>query len=202
MSRDWYILETVNRYEIQVGLSISCGIPNVESTTLDPEQDEAVKNIKYYEKLDKEQGALLENIIHRVEVPATSMKERGKVVVKRLYPKYVYIQMDHDAGTKNEIKAVVNNIYGVINLMGGWDHPQPLSEEEVQTLLKQIGEAQIIDSVEFAEGDLVRILEGAFQDYTGRVQDINLDKRLAGVTIPIFGKETRVEIDIDKMVAA
>ena len=130
------------------------------------------------------------------------MKERGKVVVKRLYPKYVYIQMKHNFETKSDIKNVINNIYGVINLIGGWDNPQPLSEEEVQILLKQIGEAQIIDSVEFSEGDLVRILEGAFQDYTGRVQDINLDKRLAGVTIPIFGKETRVEIDIDKMVAA
>ncbi len=202
MSRDWYILETVNRYEIQVGLSIRNCIDDVESTTLDPEQDDVVKNIKYYEKISQENADTLQDVVYRVEVPATSIKERGKVVIKRLYPKYVYIQMDHNSQTKNDIKNVINNIYGVINLMGGWENPQPLSEEEVQILLKQIGEAQIIDSVEFAEGDLVRILEGAFQDYTGRVQDINLDKRLAGVTIPIFGKETRVEIDIDKMVAA
>jgi len=202
MSRDWYILETVNRYEIQVGLSIRRGIVGVESTTLDPDQDEMVKKNKYYEKIDPEEAELLEEVVTRVEVPATSIKERGKVVVKRLYPKYVYIQMKHNLETKGNIKNIINNIYGVINLIGGWDNPQPLSEEEVQILLKQIGEAQVIDSVEFAEGDLVRILEGAFQDYTGRVQDINLDKRLAGVTIPIFGKETRVEIDIDKMVAA
>jgi len=202
MSRDWYILETVNRYEIQVGLSIRRGIVGVESTTLDPDQDEMVKKNKYYEKIDPQEAELLEEIVTRVEVPATSIKERGKVVVKRLYPKYVYIQMKHNLETKGNIKNIINNIYGVINLIGGWDNPQPLSEEEVQILLKQIGEAQVIDSVEFAEGDLVRILEGAFQDYTGRVQDINLDKRLAGVTIPIFGKETRVEIDIDKMVAA
>jgi len=202
MSRDWYILETVNRYEIQVGLSVSRGIAGVDSTTLDPDQDEMVRKNKYYEKIDPEEAVLLEEVVTRVEVPATSIKERGKVVIKRLYPKYVYIQMKHNLETKGNIKNIINNIYGVINLIGGWDNPQPLSEEEVQILLKQIGEAQVIDSVEFAEGDLVRILEGAFQDYTGRVQDINLDKRLAGVTIPIFGKETRVEIDIDKMVAA
>ena len=202
MSRDLYIFETVNRYEIQVGLSVSRGIAGVDSTTLDPDQDEMVRKNKYYEKIDPEDAVLLEEVVTRVEVPATSIKERGKVVIKRLYPKYVYIQMKHNLETKGNIKNIINNIYGVINLIGGWDNPQPLSEEEVQILLKQIGEAQVIDSVEFAEGDLVRILEGAFQDYTGRVQDINLDKRLAGVTIPIFGKETRVEIDIDKMVAA
>ena len=110
MSRDWYILETVNRYEIQVGLSIRNCIDDVESTTLDPEQDDVVKNIKYYEKISQENADTLQDVVYRVEVPATSIKERGKVVIKRLYPKYVYIQMDHNSQTKNDIKNVINNL--------------------------------------------------------------------------------------------
>ena len=78
MSRDWYILETVNRYEIQVGLSISIGISGVESTTLDPDQDEMVKKNKYYEKIDPEEANLLEEVVTRVEVPATSIKKEAK----------------------------------------------------------------------------------------------------------------------------
>lgn len=201
MSQEWYILYTRPNQELAVGLAVKDAVPGVRSVTLDPEADESVAKAKVPYEIPEFLGEQLEGVVTRIEVPSHQVKEKGRLVMRRLYPRYVYIQMEYGHGTRDAIIQALRVVEGIVELFGGWETPQPLSAEEGQVLLKQVGEVTVADVIEFGEGDLVRILEGAFQDYTGKVQDINAGKRTLRVSIPIFGKETPVEVEIDKVVS-
>lgn len=201
MSQEWYILYTRPNAELGVGIALRDAVPQVRTVTLDPDGEDVVAAAKHTYEMPQRQADAVAGILTRVEVPSHQVKEKGRLVNRRLYPRYVYLQMDHNPRTTGALTAALRSIAGVMELFGGWDTPQPLSADEVQVLLKQVGEVTVVDVIEFGEGDLVRILEGAFQDYTGKIQDINPGKRTLRVSIPIFGKETPVEVEIEKVVA-
>jgi transcriptional antiterminator NusG len=139
----------------------------------------------------------MEDKIFDVVVP-TEKKIRIKngkrqEIEEKIYPGYVLVQMI----LTEETWYVVRNTPRVTGFVGPDNTtPTPLSAEEVAALLKKNDdEGQERFSIEFAIGDLVRVVDGPFKDYDGKIAEIDEEKGRVKVMVPVFGRDTAVEID-------
>jgi transcriptional antiterminator NusG len=73
--------------------------------------------------------------------------------------------------------------------------PTPLSKDEVDLLLVRSGEGETKMAIDFEVGDLVKITDGPFKEYDGKVSEVNTEKGSVKVLVPIFGRDTAVELD-------
>ena len=90
---------------------------------------------------------------------------------------------------------IVRNTRGVTGFVGSGTDPIPLTEEEI----KNMGFEDIPVNIDYEVGDSVRVMNGAFQDYTGTVQEINKEKHKVKVTVSMFGRETPVELEFSQV---
>jgi transcriptional antiterminator NusG len=91
---------------------------------------------------------------------------------------------------------VVRNTPGVTGFVGRENKPEPLEDDEVDRLLKQMTEEAPRVKVGFAKGQSVRITDGPFIDFVGVVEELSPDKGKARVLLTLFGRETPVELDL------
>ncbi|MGN0305480.1 MAG: transcription termination/antitermination protein NusG, partial [Lachnospiraceae bacterium] len=113
---------------------------------------------------------------------------------KKMFPGYVLINMVMNDDTW----YVVRNTRGVTGFVGPGSKPVPLTEAE----MKPLGIKKDIVSVDFAEGDMIVVIAGAWKDTVGAVQRIDYSKGTATINVEMFGRETPVEIsfeDVRKM---
>ena len=89
---------------------------------------------------------------------------------------------------------VVRNTRGCTGFVGPNGRPIPLTDEEVAAL--GVEKRQI--EVNYSVGDMVRIVDGPLENFTGVVDEIDLDKNKIRVTISMFGRETPVELELDQ----
>ena len=87
---------------------------------------------------------------------------------------------------------VVRNTRGVTGFVGPGSKPVPLTEDEMKSM--GIRNNENIE-VEFAEGDMINVTNGAWADTVGVVQAINPQKQTVTINVEMFGRETPVEID-------
>ncbi len=114
-------------------------------------------------------------------------------VAKRIFPGYILVQMV----MSDESWYVVRNTPGVTSFVGSGTRPVPLQESEVRVILHQVEkEAQTRVQVEFNVGDSVRVVDGPFTDFHGKVTEINVEKGKLKVLVNMFGRETPVELDL------
>lgn len=143
---------------------------------------------------------------------ATEIQDGGKKVqVERLlFPGYVFVQMDvedDDApGELGESWEAVRGTPGVTGFVGTSTRPVPLSQDEVDRLLRSVGVMQAAEvapvakvSVNFKEGDMVRVTAGPFADFSGVVGEVNVPQSKVKVLVSIFGRETPVELDFSQV---
>ena len=124
-----------------------------------------------------------------------------KVTSKRLiYPGYVLVQMEMN----DELWHVVKNTPRVTGFVGGGQTPTPLSADEVNQILYR--QATAADKpkpkMTFAKNETVKITDGPFTNFTGKVDEINPDRNTLRVLVTIFGRATPVELDffqVEKM---
>lgn len=132
----------------------------------------------------------LENKILEVRVPTqdvTEIKATGKKTAeKKILPGYVLVHMDAD---DNDAWYVVRNTRGVTGFVGPGSKPVPLSEEEVERLDKEK-----VTKVDFEVGDTIMIIDGAWKDTIGVVNKIDENKKMASITVELFGRETKLDI--------
>ncbi len=114
-----------------------------------------------------------------------------RVVERRVFPGYILVQMILD----DDSWSVVRNTPGVTGFVGIGNRPTPLSEAEVQHIMQRIEASQPRVQVDFKPGDKVRITEGAFADFHGTVEEIDLERGKVRILVSIFGRETPVEVD-------
>lgn len=162
--------------------------------------------------LEKRVQALnMSNKIFQVLIPAEEVvehREAGKkeVVRRKLFPGYVFVQVDlgDEAGEVNEAWETVRNTPGVTGFVGTATRPVPLTPDEVQHMLLVSGLAGKKEApkqqVSFREGDVVRVVSGPFADFTGVVSEINNERNKVKVLVSIFGRETPVELDFAQVV--
>jgi transcriptional antiterminator NusG len=147
--------------------------------------------------LRRVKAAGLEGKILQVIVPTEKVTEirsgRKSVREKKLYPGYIMIQMLQD----KDAWFLVRETPGIGDFLG-LKEPIPMAEHEVNKMLLDQTDAEEDKpkiKIDFQKGDTVRVKEGAFENFDGVVEEINEQKGLVGITITIFGRATRVELE-------
>lgn len=135
--------------------------------------------------------------IARVLVPEEEVVEiHGKKRVekkKKMFPGYVFLEMLLD----DESWYVIQKTPGVARFIGTKVKPTPVSDREMQRVLKQIGVKEEKLEIAFEKGETVRVISGPFRGYTGTIDEINADKEKLKVLINIFGRDTPVEVNFE-----
>ena len=166
-SAKWYVVHTYSGYENTVKATIE---KTVESRQL---QDQ----------------------ILAISIPmetVTEITESGvsKTYDRKVFPGYVLIKMVYSDDTWH----VVKNIRGVTSFVGtSSNDPIPLTEDEVYAM--GVEKKEII--VNYAVGDIVRILDGPLSGFTGVVENIEVENNAVDVVVSMFGRETSVEFELD-----
>lgn len=122
------------------------------------------------------------------------MKNGKKVTSDRmLYPGYVMVQMEMDDQLWHEVK----NTPRVTGFVGGGNTPVPLTADEVNKILfrqARPGDAPR-PKVSYEKNETVRIVDGPFNNFSGKVDEVNTDRNTLRVMVTIFGRSTPVELD-------
>ena len=149
----------------------------------------------------------LEDMILDIQVPletVTEVTDSGdmKEVERKVFPGYVLVKFAvFENEDTDEVKMtddawyVVRNTRGVTGFVGPESKPVPLTEEEVL----QLGVEKRVVEVNYEKGDMVTIVDGAFEGVIGVVDDIDTEGNSVRVIISMFGKETPVELELDQV---
>ena len=126
---------------------------------------------------------------------------KKQVVQRKVFPGYLLVRMIYD----NDSWYVVRNTPGVTGFVssGTGTKPTPLSQREVEKILavKKETEKPAV-RLEWEEGDVVRIVAGPFADFTGTINEINVEQSKLRVMVNIFDRETPVELAFDQVAKA
>jgi len=137
----------------------------------------------------------MQDKIFRVVVPTEEEVEirngHRRISKKRVFPGYILVEML----MTDDSWHVVRNTPGVTGFVGSGNKPTPLSQEEVDKILKRMEEETPRIKVGFREGQSVRIIDGPFADFMGTVDELDLERGKVRVLVSFFGRETPVELD-------
>lgn len=133
------------------------------------------------------------------EEPEIEIKN-GKKVEKmhNLFPGYVFVEMK----MTDEAWYVVRNTPGVtgfIGSSGGGAKPFPVSQDEMESILRRMGQSDKKVSVDFQVGDKVKILSGPFSGMEGTINTMNDQTQTANVLTMLFGRETPTDINYNDL---
>ena len=136
----------------------------------------------------------LHDWIHEIRVPTETVTEikdnKKREVERKIFPGYVLVKMV----MTDDSWYVVRSTRGCTGFVGPNGKPIPLTEEEVNALGVEKREIE----VNYAAGDTVRIVDGPLENFTGVVDEVDLEKNKVRVTISMFGRETPVELELDQ----
>lgn len=138
----------------------------------------------------------MQDVIFEVKIPVEEAVEiknnRRRTVQRKLLPGYVMVRMI----MTNESWYLVRNTRGVTGFVGPGSRPTPLS----QTDFASIGENRAATRIDIQVGDEVRILAGLFENFTGRVTEIDSVAKKVKVVVPMLKRETAVDLEYDEVV--
>lgn len=173
----WYVLKVASNKEIQVKESL-------------------VRKMKV-------EG--LEDVVGRIVVPVEQVKRiragKQRVHKRKLYPGYVFMEMaPKDDGRVDETAwFVIKETMGVGDFIGTEGVPTPMRDTDVAKMLsatdKPNEESSASINVEFIKGDMVKIREGAFENFEGIVDSIDQERGIIKVIVTIFGRSTPLDIE-------
>jgi transcriptional antiterminator NusG len=144
----------------------------------------------------------LEDQFGKIMVPTeevVEMKEgRKRKSERKFFPGYVLVEMDLNEETWHLVKQVPK----VLGFIGGSsDRPAPITDEEADFILQRVEEG--VDKprpkVLFEPGEVVRVTDGPFNDFSGVVENVNYDKSKLRVAVQILGRATPVELDFSQV---
>jgi len=165
--RNWYAVHTYSGYE-----------------------DAVVRNLK-----QRIESMGMEDRIFNVVVPREKkVKIQGgkrKVVEEELYPGYVLVDMIVD----DYSWYVVRNTPRVTGFVGSGITPVPLVKEEIDSLFERMGANEPKYKIDIKAGDIIKISDGPFKDFEGRVGEVDEERGKVKTLVSIFGRETPLELD-------
>ncbi|ABO65479.1 transcription termination/antitermination protein NusG [Geobacillus thermodenitrificans] len=174
MEKNWYVVHTYSGYENKVKANLE-------------------KRVESMGMQDK---------IFRVVVPEeteTDIKNgKRKTTKKKVFPGYVLVEM---VMTDDSWYVVRNTpgVTGFVGSSGAGSKPTPLMEEEIKLILKRMGMPLAEVDVDYEVNETVRIKEGPFANFTGKVEAIDPDKQKVKLLVDMFGRETRVELEFSQI---
>ncbi|CAH0347497.1 transcription termination/antitermination protein NusG [Bacillus sp. CECT 9360] len=174
MEKNWYVVHTYSGYENKVKTNLE-------------------KRVETMGMQDK---------IFRVVVPEeeeTEMKDgKKKVTKKKVFPGYVLVEII----MTDDSWYVVRNTPGVTGFVGSagsGSKPTALLPDEVEMVLRRMGMDEKRVEVDFILGDTVQVKEGPFANFTGSVEELDIDKSKIKVLVNMFGRDTPVELDFSQV---
>jgi len=137
----------------------------------------------------------LEEKIERIVVPTEEVIEvkngEKKITERTLYSGYVFAQIDLDTDLWHKIQSLPR----VSRFIGEQKTPTPLTEADIKVILDKMEQkAAPRPKVDFETGEMVRIIDGPFANFTGMVEEYDLDHGKLKLNVSIFGRNTPVEI--------
>ena len=175
MPNEWYTIQTLSGQEMKAEKSLHKRI------------------------IEEEMGEYIDEILLPMEKVVEVRAGTKKVSQRKLYPGYIFIQMKLYDEEKRLLPTpwdFVRNTQGIIGFLGG-ERPIATPTEEIEAIKTQITEAEESEKprVNFEIGEVVKINDGPFQNYTGAVEEIDAEAGKLKVTIDIFGRSTPVELE-------
>jgi len=174
MSKKWYVVHAYSGFEKHVARSLR------ERVALS--------------KLEDYFGEILVPTEEVVEMRG-GQKRRSE---RKFFPGYVLVQMELNDETWHLVKETPR----VLGFIGGKaDQPAPLSEAEANAILDRVaaGSEKATPKTIFEPGEVVRVVDGPFNDFNGVVEQVNYDKNRLQVAVTIFGRSTPVELDFSQV---
>ncbi|MCP3906607.1 MAG: transcription termination/antitermination protein NusG [Oceanicoccus sp.] len=173
MSKRWYVVHAYSGYEKKVALALQ------ERIAL--------------QKMEDKFGEVLVPTEEVVEMRG-GQKRRSE---RKFFPGYVLVEME----LCDESWHLVKETPRVMGFIGGKaDKPAPITEAEANTILQRVesGEAPKPKTL-FEPGEMVRVVDGPFNDFNGVVEEVNYEKSKLHVAVLIFGRSTPVELDFGQV---
>ncbi len=166
----WYVVHTHSGFENRAKKSL----------------EERIKQ----HRLDAKFGEVLVPTENVVELTKTGQK---KTTRRKFFPGYMLVQMELDDDTWHLVKGTAK----ITGFVGNETKPPAVSEQEVAKLTRQIDEGTLKAKprVNFEEGETVRVIDGAFQNFNGVIDAVNLERSKVRVLVSIFGRSTPVELE-------
>ncbi|OHA64960.1 MAG: transcription termination/antitermination protein NusG [Candidatus Wildermuthbacteria bacterium RIFCSPHIGHO2_01_FULL_49_22b] len=165
--RNWYVIHTYSGYEDAVARSLKQRI----------------------ESLD------MEDKIFQVLVPKEKkIKIKGgkrRVVEEKIYPGYVLVEMI----VTDDSWYVVRNTPNVTGFVGSGTTPLPVSKQEIDYLKSRMAEEAPQYDISMVVGNAVKIIDGPFKDFDGKVSEVDQERGKIKVLVNMFGRDTPVELD-------
>ena len=167
-AREWYAVQTYSGYEEAVARYLRQRVESLAMT-------------------DK-----IFNVLVPKEKKIRVKAGRRQTIEEKIYPGYVLVDMI----LTEDSWYVVRNTPRVTGFVGPDNTtPTPLSKEEVEILLSRSTKEENKINIDLVVGDLVKITDGPFKEYDGKVAEVNEEKGSIKVLVPIFGRDTAVELD-------
>lgn len=165
--KKWYVLHTYSGYE-----------------------DAVAKNLK-----QRIESLGMEDKIFNVLVPKEKKIKirdgKRKVVEEKIYPGYVLVEMI----VTDDSWYIVRNTPNVTGFVGAGTIPIPVNLEEIESLKKRIGAEEPQYKIEVEIGELVKITDGPFKDFDGKVSEVDENRGKIKVLVNMFGRDTPIELD-------
>ena len=165
--KNWYVIHTYSGYEDAVAKALK---QRVESLGME----------------DK-----IFNVIVPKEKKIKIKEGKRKVVEEKIYPGYVLVEMI----VTDDSWYVVRNTPNVTGFVGAGTTPVPVSLQEIDILKKKMGVDVPQYKIDVEVGDAIKITDGPFKDFDGKVSEIDAQRGKVKVLINMFGRDTPVELD-------
>ena len=137
----------------------------------------------------------MQHLVQEVIVPMEEQIEikdgKKKTNLKKVFPGYVLIKMI----VTEQTWYIVRNTRGVTGFVGSGTDPIPLTDDEIRSM----GFEDLNINVDYEINDQVQIMNGAFENFVGTVQEINKEKHKVKVLVSMFGRETPVELEFSQV---
>jgi transcriptional antiterminator NusG len=137
--------------------------------------------------------------IHQILIPTERelQTRNGKryEMDRKVFPGYILIQMSLTDDTFKLVKSTS----GVTGFVQSGNKPVPLADYEVSRIMQNLEKSQEAPKVSWQKGEAIRVVEGPFSDFTGKIEEVNADREKLKVLINIFGRDTPVELDFNQV---
>lgn len=165
--KNWYVIHTYSGYE-----------------------DAVAKNLKQRIESLAMEGKIF-NVIVPKEKKIKIKNGKRKTVEEKIYPGYVLVEMIVD----DESWYVVRNTPRVTGFLGAGTTPIPVSKKDIDDLMRRMDAGEPEFKVDFAVGEAVKVMDGPFKGFEGRVSEIDQERGKIKVLVNMFGRDTPVELD-------
>jgi transcription termination/antitermination protein NusG len=160
-------------------------------------EDQVMRSLK-----DRIERSGLQDKFGEILVPTEEVVEmrdgKKRKSDRKFFPGYVLVQMEMSDDTWHLVK----NAPRVLGFVGGTsDNPAPISDAEADVILQRVvdGADKPKPKVLFEPGEVVRVIDGPFNDFNGVVEEVNFEKSRLRVSVLIFGRSTPVELEFGQV---